>query len=88
MPKDVPSPQLRFELPSALALATAFVAILNGLGLRPKGRLANEAVLVMMFVPTYRCGAVPEFHRIPFCSVSRTRVEPRIALVAILNPIW
>ncbi len=31
-------------------------------------RLASKAnqCLMMAFVPAYRCGAVPEFHRIPF----------------------
>jgi hypothetical protein len=28
----------------------------------------KRAVLIMAFVPEYRCGAAPAFHRIPFLS--------------------
>jgi hypothetical protein len=32
----------------------------------PASQFMAEPVLVEAFVPAYRCGAVPDFHRIPF----------------------
>jgi hypothetical protein len=45
------------------------------------------------FVPAYRCGAVPEFHRIPFSlsTMERPRMGPTISRQRSFgnaNPLW
>jgi hypothetical protein len=44
-------------------------------------QLAREPVLCDAFVPDYRCGAVPDFNRVPSCDACYRRTDAVLSTV-------